>query len=290
LKNKFEYTLAPGTPQGGQTDDVIDLFLFTTRRGYCEHFAASFAFLMRAAGVPARLVGGYLGGQMNPYGEYLVVRQADAHVWVEVYFADSGWQRIDPTPAADRMRLSGSNGEEIVAAESFWASARLLQELRQGLGEITHILDWVNSRWYSWVMQYSAAEQSKLLSWARINANTVGWSWRITFFSVVFIGSVILLGFLFLNNRSHQDPVTAFWLVFRTKLERMGVIIDPAQGPLSLLEAIQSVDGLPCREAKAIISMYIDIRYREIADETAVRNFIEAVRQFDKQSNRTQQT
>ena len=84
--NEFSYTLNP-PPLG---EESIDDFLFRTRKGYCEHYASAFAFLMRAAGIPARMVAGYLGGELNPYGEYLIVRQSDAHVWVEVWLSGKG--------------------------------------------------------------------------------------------------------------------------------------------------------------------------------------------------------
>jgi transglutaminase-like putative cysteine protease len=77
----------------------IDEFLFDTRSGYCEHYASAFAVMMRLADIPARIVTGYLGGWYNPLGDYLLVRQSDAHAWAEVWLADEGWTRVDPTAA-----------------------------------------------------------------------------------------------------------------------------------------------------------------------------------------------
>ena len=95
--SRFEYTLEP--PLLGRNS--VDEFLFDTKQGFCEHFASSFVFLMRAAGVPARVVTGYQGGDTNPIDGYMVVRQADAHAWAEVWLAGNGWTRVDP-----RTRLS----------------------------------------------------------------------------------------------------------------------------------------------------------------------------------------
>jgi len=86
-------------------DDPIDEFLFETRKGFCEHYAAAFTVLMRAAGIPARIVTGYLGGNVNPIGNYLIVRQRDAHAWSEVWLQDKGWVRIDPTNAVAPTRV-----------------------------------------------------------------------------------------------------------------------------------------------------------------------------------------
>ena len=91
----FVYTLRPA-PLG---DNPIDAFLFETRRGFCEHYASSFVTLMRAAGIPARIVTGYQGGEFNPIGDFLRVRQADAHAWAEVWLENNGWVRVDPTAA-----------------------------------------------------------------------------------------------------------------------------------------------------------------------------------------------
>ncbi len=103
----FVYTLAP--PLLDQ--DPVDGFLFGTRRGFCEHYAGAFAVLLRAAGIPARVVTGYQGGELNPDGEYMIVRQSDAHAWAEAML-DGEWKRFDPTAAcaisASRMRTPGN--------------------------------------------------------------------------------------------------------------------------------------------------------------------------------------
>ncbi|MCB1753809.1 MAG: transglutaminase domain-containing protein, partial [Gammaproteobacteria bacterium] len=97
----FFYTLYP-PPLG---ESPADQFLFETRRGFCEHYATSFTLLMRIAGIPARVVGGYQGGQVNPLGNYLIVRQSDAHAWSEVWLQGRGWQRVDPTVAVAPERI-----------------------------------------------------------------------------------------------------------------------------------------------------------------------------------------
>ena len=91
-EHAFYYTLTPPL-LGGET---VDDFLFRARQGFCEHYANAFVFLMRAAGVPARVVTGYQGGEMNVLGDYMIVRQADAHAWAEVWLAGRGWVRVDP--------------------------------------------------------------------------------------------------------------------------------------------------------------------------------------------------
>ena len=117
----FYYTLTPPLLGG----EIVDDFLFRTRQGFCEHYANAFVFLMRAAGVPARVVTGYQGGEMNALGGYMIVRQSDAHAWAEVWLAGRGWVRVDPTGAVAPNRVQ----EGIYAALSdagfcrFWRGA-----------------------------------------------------------------------------------------------------------------------------------------------------------------------
>src|SRR5262249_47741743 len=98
----FRYSLLPG--EYGKND--LEQFLFHRRIGFCEHYATSFATLMRLAGIPARVVVGYLGGEYNDLGRFFLVRQADTHAWCEIWLPDSGWTRIDPTTAVAPGRAS----------------------------------------------------------------------------------------------------------------------------------------------------------------------------------------
>src|SRR5690606_25782031 len=102
-EQEFYYTLQPPLA----VDDAIDQFLFETRQGFCEHYAAAFTVLMRAAGIPARVVTGYQGGTLNPVGGYVIVRQRDAHAWAEVWLGEKGWVRVDPTAAVAPNRILG---------------------------------------------------------------------------------------------------------------------------------------------------------------------------------------
>jgi transglutaminase-like putative cysteine protease len=159
--SEFVYSLNP--PLLGS--DPIDDFLLTARKGFCEHYASAFAFLMRAAGVPARIVVGYLGGEVNPFGGYLIVRQSDAHAWVEVWLESRGWIRVDPTGVVAPERAEGGTDaalppEERVRRQAF--------ERVPILGDAIHHLalgwDAVNTFWNRRVLGYSAATQRRILS------------------------------------------------------------------------------------------------------------------------------
>src|SRR5262245_49059839 len=116
----FFYTLVP--PELGR--DSVDEFRFATRRGFCEHYASAFVFLMRAAGVPARVVTGYQGGEINPLGDYMIVRQSEAHAWAEVWLSGQGWVRVDPTAAVSPARIQVGIAAAVSAADPLPISVR----------------------------------------------------------------------------------------------------------------------------------------------------------------------
>ncbi|HSC75031.1 MAG TPA: DUF3488 and transglutaminase-like domain-containing protein [Pseudomonadales bacterium] len=156
----FSYTLQP--PALGE--QRIDDFLFGTRSGFCEHFAGSFVFLMRAAGVPARVVVGYMGGEINEKDHYVVLRQYDAHAWAEVWLPDTGWLRVDPTSAVAPERIdmsffeAFSNGEKFSVASnlSFFGRVSLLNKLRLQMDHFDYL-------WVRWVLGYEGEQQQQFL-------------------------------------------------------------------------------------------------------------------------------
>lgn len=155
--SRLAYTLAPA-PLGR---DDVDRFLFDTRQGFCEHFAAAFVVTLRAAGVPARVVTGYQGGEINPVDGTLVVRQSDAHAWAEVWLEGRGWQRIDPTAASAPRRIDGG------LAAALPGTARLPLLARSDLPWLRALrdrVDAVNNSWNQWVLGYNPARQRELLA------------------------------------------------------------------------------------------------------------------------------
>ena len=148
---KFAYTLQPPT----LGDDDIDEFLFDSRRGFCEHYAGSFVFMMRAAGIPARVVLGYQGGEYNALANYIAVHQFDAHSWTEVWYEGRGWVRIDPTQMVSPERIQRGLESAVAEENTFLANSPLswlkyrqllwLQDLRQQLGAIGHY--WITGLW-----------------------------------------------------------------------------------------------------------------------------------------------
>lgn len=219
----FVYTLSP--PLLGQ--DGIDEFLFSTRRGFCEHYAGSFVFLMRAAGIPARVVTGYQGGTVNPIGNYMIVRQSDAHAWAEVWLQGQGWVRIDPTAAVSPSRIE-SGLSQLPSGEPVPLLAR---GDRSWVNRLYLGWDAINNRWNQWVLGYNQQQQMALFE--RILGD------KITMYGLA-AGMIMTVGFLLLalawgmlrNKGPRPDRLERAYHRFKRKLARRRILHAPNEGPL----------------------------------------------------------
>jgi transglutaminase-like putative cysteine protease len=157
----FYYTLSPGQ----LADDSVDGFLFDTKRGFCGHYASAFTTLMRAVGIPARVVTGYQGGTYNPFGDYWIVRQSDAHAWAEVWLDGAGWLRVDPTSAIAASRVergadAGANADERLVSR--W------QRNTPWLIETRLRLDALRQLWRERILLFDQDSQQHVLEWLNI--------------------------------------------------------------------------------------------------------------------------
>ena len=246
------YTLNP--PLLGA--DVVDEFLFDTKRGFCEHFAAAFVFALRAAGVPARVVAGYQGGEVNPVDGYLVVRQYDAHAWAEAWIAGRGWVRIDPTAIAAPSRISSNFAAAVPAGEDLPFLARgdlaWLKELR-------YRLDAVTNGWNQWVLGYNPQRQRDLL--AGLGLNEPDWRSMTAVLSVL-CGAVMLgLTAWILRKRMRVDPALAAWRRFTARLARRGIAWQAWEGPLAFAERAARQAPIHADDITGIAALYARVRY-----------------------------
>lgn len=231
----FHYTLRPPP----LPVDPIDEFLFMTRRGFCEHYASSFTFMMRAAGIPARVVAGYQGGEANTLGSHLLVRQYDAHAWSEVWLEGRGWVRVDPTAAVApervelglREALADSDDAAAVSALRSFASMGLLTRLSQWS-------DYMDFQWQTWVLGYNSQSQMQLLRQLLGSASPL----RI---ALALLGGITLLLGLYMlvllrQDRGYrQSPMEReFWRLHQRVSARQGSPLDPGITPQQLAESI----------------------------------------------------
>jgi transglutaminase-like putative cysteine protease len=250
----FVYTLSP--PLLGE--HPVDEFLFETRRGFCEHYASAFTVLMRAAGIPARVVTGYLGGEINPVGEYILVRQADAHAWVEIWLENTGWVRVDPTAAVSPARVERGIASALPSSDVLPMFVRgdyaLLQRMRLTLDSVTYT-------WNQWVLGYTPDRQRRLLSYVGFSEAT----WQTLAFMLMFCAGVaVLIGAVFALRDLRgvrEDAVKKIYGRFCRKLERRGLLRDPAEGPRVFAQ--RAAQQRPELEAAVdeITSLYIALRY-----------------------------
>jgi transglutaminase-like putative cysteine protease len=255
---KFYYTLEP--PALGR--DEIDDFLFRTRAGFCEHYASAFTVLMRAAGIPARVVTGYQGGTDNPVDGYMIVRQSDAHAWAEVWFADHGWVRVDPTAAVAPERVLQGTGS-VLPRRALGGLITLGTSGTDWLSRLRFNWDAITNRWNQWVLSYSMDRQQSLL-------RALGFSepdWRTLMGLLAAVGSVVLgiIAFPLLRNRQRPDPVNACYRALCDAMARRGLPRALHEGPHAYRERL-AADGSPLdaqRKAAAMrfLQVYEKLQY-----------------------------
>lgn len=212
----FFYTLQPPRLNSHPVDD----FLFNTKRGFCEHYATSFVYLMRASGVPARIVTGYQGGELNPNGNYLIVRQSDAHAWAEVWLQDKGWVRVDPTAAVSPARIEFGISEALSNSDELPIMARKdYPWLKKAY------LNWdsVNNGWNQWVLGYDDKKQLdflKKLTGQNINFQDMLF-WMVGMTALMM--SVTLV-FLLKQNKAKLNPTQRLYAQYLNQMKRFGLV------------------------------------------------------------------
>ena len=282
LSEPFRYTLNPGLlPQ----KNAMDAFLFETKRGYCEHFALGFALLARAAGLKSRVVGGYLGGDINPLGPYLVLRQSDAHAWTEVFLPDTGWQRVDATAWIAPERLSEGGTRAALPEEDRRILERAGGEtwLRQHAKPLLQLWDSATHLWHRQVLGYTHTRQQEILKRAGSFLKSIQ-----AFF---FLGGAGALVFLFLFLKKHlppfmgtrpkEDILLRAWILLGKKMEKAGVRRLAHEGPLDYEKKIAEQRPDLAAGIRPLIAEYVRLRYGpEKTDGKATQNLLRAVRRL----------
>jgi protein-glutamine gamma-glutamyltransferase len=280
----FRYSLSPGEYRKNDLEE----FLFHRRVGFCEHYAASFATLMRLAGIPARVVTGYLGGEYNEIGHFFLVRQADAHAWCEVWFLDSGWQRIDPTAvvAPDRVNLGfnsflerrGAAGQ--LDTQSVFARnlARWPMFARARLGWQT-----LNYAWDTRVLSFDGDEQGSFFASVGIAGHGP------VFFIIGTLAVTIALlalyaGWTHLRTRPRGDRVKIAYESFCRKTAKLGAPRNPSEGPLDFSRRATRLLPTESDRIRRIAKAYIALRYAPAPDPTMLEQFAQEVNSFVRAS------
>jgi len=252
-EEKFFYTLKP-SPLGA---DSVDEFLFETRKGFCEHYASSFTFLMRAAGIPARVVIGFQGGTKNQFGDYYIVSQSDAHAWSEVWIDGKGWIRVDPTSAVSPDRIeSGIEGALGAAGEL----PEFLRRRASTWASLEARWDWANNQWNYWVLAYGPELQMEFLSQFGIR----DWSSMILVLTVIGTLMLAVIGGLLMRQYRAADSADAalrLWRRAQKLLARRGLLQRPHEGPRDFTRRVSEEEPALQPAMQALLSAYLHARY-----------------------------
>ena len=250
-EEEFYYTLEP--PALGS--NPVDRFLFDTRQGFCEHYASAFAVLMRAAGIPSRVVLGYQGGEVNPMGGHMIVRQSDAHAWNEVWLPDVGWQRIDPTGAVAPERIeagrSGSILDGVAESWGFGSTSMWVYEMEM-------YMDALNARWNEWVLGYGPENQDRFMNWLGID--DPDWQKKALLLLGWTIGLLLAVSLLMaLRNRAPGRDRAA--QLYRKFVRKSGVEPQTGETPARFAERLAAASPLPAEAVALITDAYLEARY-----------------------------
>jgi len=270
-REPFHYSLE--APLLGRNS--VDEFLFDTRTGFCEHYASTFAVMMRMAGIPTRIVTGYMGGWYNRFGNYVLVRQSDAHAWTEVWLPGKGWTRVDPTAAVSPLRVQqGSLG----ALDS---PRHLLDyEWMRGLRNRADI---VQQRWNDWVVEYGAVRQAQLFAPLGLDKMTPAMLVIVLAIALAVFSAIVFPIVLRIKGPGSKDPVKQAWQKFLKRLEKAGFASSPAKGALEIAEAASLRLPSDSNDINRIAQIYTRIRYAP--DPPPIAELRYAVHEFRPNKN-----
>jgi transglutaminase-like putative cysteine protease len=269
----YYYTLEP--PALGS--NPVDRFLFDTRQGFCEHYASAFAVMMRAADIPSRVVLGYQGGEINPLGEYMIVRQADAHAWTEIWLPGRGWYRVDPTAAVAPERIQSGRSaamfDGIAASWGLSAPSELLYQL-------TLTLDALNAKWNDWILGYGPDNQGKFMEWLGMQNP----DWRkmmLTLIALVVALVAIMSALLMLRYRPPRKDAAA--RLYQKFTRKTGVAPTRGETPLAYSLRLAGNNTVPFAAAESITEQYLAARYGP-PDAMAIDRLRASVAEFSRRT------
>ncbi|MDZ4729617.1 MAG: DUF3488 and transglutaminase-like domain-containing protein [Xanthomonadales bacterium] len=266
--NQEQFHYALNAPLLGS--QAIDSFLFNTRTGYCEHYAAAFTVMMRMAGIPARIVTGYQGGWYNAAANYFLIRQSDAHAWSEVWLEGSGWTRVDPTAAVSPLRVERGSIDAIDQPrhmlDFIW-----IRSMRNSM-------DAMEKRWNTWVIDYNHQRQSKLFEGLGLDQMRPIGLISLLFAILAVLGLILLPLLLRTRGPSSRDPLQHVWQKFLKRLKQAGYPARPSQGAKELAAA--AAVELPEQAEHIFHISDLYNRFRYASEPPALQELRQAVKKF----------
>ena len=278
-QQNFFYTLNPKV----LGENTVDDFLFSTKEGFCEHYASAFTFLMRAAGIPSRIVTGYQGGEFNPYDGTLIVRQYDAHAWSEVWLEGQGWIRVDPTRAVAPQRIDLGSELTYETEDSFLEDVGFsMLRFRNNavINDLRLRLETIDYAWNRWVLNYDQGVQLELF--ARIFGSVTREKILIILLSVFIIFFSFASYFVLRRPvRKVMDPATALYLRYCRYLGKLGFERRPGETPVNFCKRVSEHNPQWGDELASITDTFVKITFLGADDEKAMlEKLARSVRNF----------
>ncbi len=244
IRANSAYTL--DTPLLGR--NTVDEFLFDEKAGFCEHFSGAFVVLMRSAGIPARVVTGYVGGYRNPVGGYWLVRRSDAHAWTEVWLQGRGWVRVDPTAAVAPDRIYDTIADRRPGALGGF----------DGLNPIFNVGDWMRRSWNDFVLGYDASRQRRLLE--SFGVPDLDSARLIQLFVIATVLAMAGIFWLTTRQERERDPVLRAWRTLERRYRRLGLERAPHEPAGRWVERV--IAARPQAEPlRRLSARFVDWRY-----------------------------
>jgi protein-glutamine gamma-glutamyltransferase len=253
----FHYTLTPPLME----NNPIETFLFETRHGFCSHYASAFVYLMRVAEIPARVVTGYQGGEYNAVGDFLEIRQADAHAWTEVWLENKGWVRFDPTAAIAPERIERGldiNSLSEGAAIRYAPTSDAVKGAMNWLMQAKQVWSNIDYSWQRWVINYNSASQNGFLSGFGINDIESMVTWMA---GIVASMTVLLCLVLLYRRPAPVDPVLKHYRRFLKKMENAGYAKRAGEGPKAYADRIKSKLPDSAAAIQEITRLFLALNY-----------------------------
>ena len=279
---EFYYTLEPPLLNSTPVSD----FLFRSRRGYCEHYASAFSTVMRAAGIPARVVLGYQGGEYNSNGDYHIFRQSDAHAWSEIWIENKGWIRIDPTSAVAPERIDyGMDALRRLEADGYTSRSNVeigeylkLTWFEQNIEHLSMIGDTFTHRWNKWIMAYGPAQQREFLQSLGIKAPD--WGWMTLTLSLLLV--IFLIVSYLIIRRPGQLPESPlkYYRIFQQKLLKHQQQLNQGEGAIDFSRRMAQNFPAKKDEIQEIGELYTTLRYGSKYDKKLFHQLRKRVRSF----------
>jgi transglutaminase-like putative cysteine protease len=285
LKTNYRYTLNPGIPdrsirgQEGIGKNPVEDFLFFTKEGYCEQYANAMAAMLRSIGIPSRFVTGFLPGEWNKFGNYLIIRKRDAHSWVEAYMPDAGWVIFDPTPSAEAIGV-------ISAATPL----------------LTLYIDSLKWRWNRYIVNYTFQDQLNFAKAMETNMRSlVTQTFRFDFFKaktlsyrwkdmLIFVTAAVLAIIILIiarrivwgaKDRARWPKTPLFYKDMLLLLAQKGKIKKPGE------TALEFADAADIQGIKDITDIYYNVRFggHKPTDEeqTTISIHLKAIKNYKQQ-------